>query len=223
MLSESALAVAAYRCPVGITPSPWSGRDRGPGPVGRGWGPGPVEGAGALGRVLLAGPTLPFPRLLETCGRQASLLGAVAGRLCGVFCESHCVFAHLPCLQQALLPGRVWPLCPCGCLSVCLSDCDVALEREGFQIGPLGLPRADGTAQVGQGPPGRARPTQLVSAPDRHEPSGADCRKGRFALAEASPDSPGELAHFLGALGAARILQRLPADPGSSCSRQLHG
>ena len=116
MLAESALAVAAYRCPVGITHLRGQagtgalGQWGGAGALGQWRGPGPVEGAGALGQVLLEGPTLPFPCLLETCGRQASLLGAVAGRLCSVFRESHCVSAHLPCLQQALLPGRA--LCP---------------------------------------------------------------------------------------------------------------
>ena len=120
--------------------SPISVVRRGPGPGGRGWGPGPVEGAGALGRVLLAGPTLPFPRLLETCGRQASLLGAVAGRLCGVFCESHCVFAHLPCLQQALLPGRVWPLCPCGCLSVWMWEGVSGALAQGYFLDSSNMP-----------------------------------------------------------------------------------
>ena len=100
-------------------------------------------------------------------------------------------------------------------------DRGVALEKEGFQIGPLGLPRADGTAQGGTRTSRQNwAHAELMSAPDRPEPSRAGCRKGPFALAEASPDSPGELARFLGALGATRILQRLRRlrpRPGGSC------
>lgn len=151
MLAESALAVAAFKCSVGIIHLL--------GQTGtRAW----ANGAGTedLGQTHPAGAMLPFLLLLESCGHWSSLFSGVTRRLAG--CESHYVFTHLPVLTAGFAPRKgVAPVSwHGGYLSVWLRDCDVALEREGFQIGPLGLPRADGMAQVGQGPPGRAGPTQ---------------------------------------------------------------